>query len=131
MGVSRRSVLKSSILVPSASFAGCGADQGCTDDVACFEFEHRGFDDAPDVLTVSHTGGDALPADEVFITNVAIDYHDDVVDTVPWHEFDDETDETGSIDGDSAEVPILFPDVVEVLWRTDDEVVVGETRSFR
>jgi len=132
MDHTRREVIRGSSVVASVGLAGCQRLWSCSADVACFEFEHEGYDDAPDILTITHTGGDALPATAVFVTNVAVNYDADETGTVPWPELSETTDETDDIGGDSVEVEILFPEVVQVLWRHDgDERVIGETRSFR
>lgn len=112
--------------------AGCSDSDTCNAEVACLSFEHDAADDVPDALTIEHTGGDDLPANEVYITNVAVDYREDQIETVQWYEYDDGSDPNDGITGKSVQVPIAFPDVVKVLWRHDDEEkVIGETRSFR
>lgn len=104
-------------------------------DVACFDFYHEGFDDAPDWLTITHTDGRDLPAEEVFITNVVVEHGPDsewVTDTVAWHEVHEDMDPSEGIAGRSIRIDIAFPDVVQVLWRHDtDEQVLDETQEFR
>lgn len=132
MEVQRRSILRHSICVVGMGFAGCSGSTTCNAEVACFSFEHDAYDDNPDILTIEHTGGDDLPASEVYITNVAVDYREDQIETVQWYEYDDGSDPESGIAGKSVQVPIAFPDVVKILWRHDDEeTVIGETRSFR
>lgn len=131
MGPSRRSVLKGTI-VGSVGLAGCLQYIPCFDDVACFTFKHHGVDDAPDILEITHTGGDDLPANEVYITNVALDYEAEETGTVAWSNLDDESDPTVGISGETIRIDIRFPDVVEVWWRHEDQVtVIGKTREFR
>ncbi|MFC4988285.1 MULTISPECIES: hypothetical protein [Saliphagus] len=128
----RRELLHTGSLIGCVCLSGCQTFSSCSAEVACFEFEHEGYDDAPDVLTITHTGGDSLPANEVFITNVAVDYNDEEIATVPWYELSANVDADDEIEGDSITVEILFPEVVEVLWRQDgEERVIGETRDFR
>jgi hypothetical protein len=132
MGRTRRQLLQTGSLIGCIYLSGCQAFSSCSADVACFEFEHEGYDDAPDILTISHTGGDSLPANEVFVTNVAIDYNNEEIATVPWYELSETVDADDEMGSDSIEVEILFPEVVEVLWRQDnEEQVIGETRDFR
>jgi hypothetical protein len=105
-------------------------------EIACFEFSHEGFDDAPDWLTIAHTEGRNLPAEDVFITNVIVGGRgrdsDWVIETVAWHEVDDEIRASDGIAGESVRVDIGFPEVVQVLWRNENgERVLDETRSFR
>jgi len=112
-------------------------DDSC--EIACFEFTHEGFDDAPDWLTIKHSEGRDLLAEEVFITNVIVEYSGNlgteserVIETVAWHEVDDETRGSDGIAGESVRVDIGFPEVVQVLWRNENgERVLDETRSFR
>ncbi|WP_436924803.1 hypothetical protein [Halosimplex amylolyticum] len=132
MEVQRRSVLRLGICLVGLGCAGCSNRDACNAEIACFSFDHDGYDDNPDILTIEHTGGDDLPASEVYITNVAVDYREDQIETVRWHEYDDGSDRDDGIAGKSVQVPIAFPDVVRVLWRhDDDEKVIGETRAFR
>jgi len=130
MVVSRRSVLRYGALVAGSASAGC--QQSSQEKVARFSFDFQGYDDSPDVLRITHTDGNDLPANEVYITNVAIDYREEVTGTVAWHELDEDVGPTDGIADQTAVVELLFPDVVQILWRHDgEEQVIGETRSFR
>lgn len=125
-------MLRLGIWIAGVGSAGCSNSDTCTADVACFSFAHDAYDDNPDILTIEHTGGNDLPANEVYITNVAVDYREEQIETVHWYEYDDGSDPNDGIAGKSVQVPILFPDVVKVLWRQDEEEkVIGETRTFR
>jgi hypothetical protein len=111
-------------------------DDSC--EIACFEFTHEGFDDAPDWLTIKHSEGRDLLAEEVFITNVIVEYSgnlgtesEQVIETVAWHEVDDEITASDGIAGESVRVDIDPPDVVQVLWRTEsEEHVLDEIESY-
>ena len=104
-------------------------------EVACFDFYHEGFDDAPDWLTIVHADGRDIPAEEVFITNVVVEHGPETewkTDTVAWHQVHDDIAASEGIAGGSVRVDIAFPDVVQVLWRHDgDEEVLDETRELR
>lgn len=129
---SRRSVLAGTTTV-YVGITGCLQYIPCFDDVACFNFRHYGANDAPDKLEITHTGGDDLPANEVYITNVALDYEAGETGTVAWSELDDESDPTAGIGGETIRVDILLldPGTVEVWWRYEDQVkVIGETREL-
>ena len=98
------------------------------EEFACFAFEYRGADDAPNRLTVEHTGGtERLRAGDVFVTNVSVDYESGENDTVAWTELDDDLDPSEAINEEAVQIPIRFPDIVTVRWRRDgdDEEVVG------
>ena len=97
------------------------------EELACFEFEYRGADDAPNRLTIEHTGGtERLRAGDVFVTNVSVDYEAGEDATLAWAELDDDLGPDDAIDGERVRFPIRFPDVVAVRWRRDDdEEVVG------
>lgn len=131
----RRAVLAGTVATVGLGGYLYSKDESRSCDVACFEFFHEGFDDAPDWLTVRHTQGRALPADEVFVTNVVVDHGpetDWITETVAWHDVDEATDPTDDVDGSSVRVDIGSPDIVRILWRRgDDERVLDETRSFR
>lgn len=132
MRIQRRSLLGIGISVVGLGFAGCSDRDSCDEEIACLSFDHDGYDDSPDVLTIEHTGGDDLPANEVHITNVAVDYWEDQIETVQWYEYDDQSNPEDGIAGKLVQVPIEFPDVVQVIWRHDgEEQVIGETRQFR
>ena len=128
---SRRSMLKGTV-VGSLAVAGCLQYIPCLDDIACFNFRHYAADDVSDRLEITHTGGEDLPANEVYITNVVTNYQAEITETVAWSELDDKPDPSVGISGEKIRVGILFPDVVQVLWYQDgEEQVIGETRSFR
>ena len=97
------------------------------EELACSAFEHQGADDAPNRLTVEHTGGtERLRAGDVFVTNVSTDYEAGESDTLAWAELDDDLGPDDAIDGEAIQISIRFPDVVTVRWRRDgDEEVVG------
>jgi hypothetical protein len=103
-------------------------------EIACFEFTHEAWDDAPDWLTIKHTEGRDLPAEEVFITNVVVEYGrttDRVIETVAWHEVDDEIGASDGIAGESVRVDIDPQRAVQVLWRTqNEEHVLDEISSY-
>jgi hypothetical protein len=104
-------------------------------EIACFEFTHEGYDDAPDQLTIAHTEGRDLPAEEVFITDVIVGGRGRdsnwVIETVPWHEVDNTIKPTDGIAGESIHVDIGFPEVVQVLWRNENgERVLDETQPY-
>jgi len=127
----RRTFLKTS-LVASLATGGCVQLRPCRDDVACFNFRHIAADDVPDRVEITHTGGDDLPANKVYITNVVTDYESEKEKTVAWSDWDDEVNTNAGIGGKTITVHILFPDVVKILWRHGNkEQVIGETRSFR
>ncbi|MFC7073871.1 hypothetical protein ACFQJ7_03060 [Halovenus rubra] len=68
----------------------------------------------------------------MFISNVALDYEAGETGTVLWSEQNDESDPTAGISGETIQVDIAFPDVVEVWWRREDQVtVIGKTTRFR
>ncbi|WP_267162950.1 hypothetical protein [Halovenus salina] len=97
-------------------------------EIACFEFTHEAWDDAPDWLTIKHTEGRDLPAEDVFITNVVVEYSgnletesEQVIETVAWHEVDDEVVPSDGIAGERVRVDIDPQRVVNVLWRTKNE----------
>jgi hypothetical protein len=119
------------ILLGAAGAAGFGAiwyhELTECDEIACFAFEHQGADDAPNRLTIEHTGGtQQLRAEDVSVTNVSVDYEEGENDTVAWAELDDDLGPSDAIDGEAVRVPIRFPDVVTIRWRRDDdEEVVG------
>lgn len=91
-------------------------------DIACFEFEHEGFDDAPDYLTITMVEGRGLPAKEVYVTGVATEWppQSDSGQTKPWHELS-YLGPTESIAGHSIRVDLAYVSTVHVLWRHDDE----------
>ncbi|ELZ32369.1 hypothetical protein C465_06973 [Halorubrum distributum JCM 9100] len=97
------------------------------EEFACFAFEYQGADDAPNRLTIEHTGGtERLRAGDVFVTNVSTDYEAGESDTLAWAELDDDLGPDDAIDGEGVRISIRFPDVVTVRWRRDgDEEVVG------
>ncbi|MGM0448969.1 MAG: hypothetical protein ACQERM_12095 [Methanobacteriota archaeon] len=97
------------------------------EELACFTFEYQGADDAPNRLTIEHTGGtERLRAGDVFVTDVSVDYESGENDTVAWAELDDDLGPSDAIDGEAAQIPIRFPDVVTIRWRRDDDAeVVG------
>jgi hypothetical protein len=111
-------------------------DDSC--EFACFEFTHEAWDDAPDWLTIKHSEGRDLPAEDVFITNIVVEYSgnhetetEQVIETVAWHEVDDEIAASDGIAGESVRVDIDPPDVVQVLWRTqNEEHVLDEISSY-
>jgi len=90
-------------------------------EVACFEFDHRGFDDAPDWLTIRHTGGRDLPANEVFITGIATEWPPEPEDgeTKPWFELDEELGSMDGIGGEAVRVDLAYVRTVRVLWQRD------------
>ena len=112
--------------------------------VACFTFVYEPFDDAPGYLTIRHTGGRDLSADEVFITgteagaesfeNVNSFYEPDGDVMKSWADFDSDPDPTDGIAGDEIRIdfgPELSSNdvafTVLVLWKTDEETrTVGE-----
>ena len=97
------------------------------EEFARFAFEYRGADDAPNRLTIEHTGGtERLRAGDAFVTNVSTDYEAGESDTLAWAELDDDLGPDDAIDGEAVQISIRFPDVVTVRWRRDgDEEVVG------
>lgn len=109
-------------------------DSSC--EIACFEFSHQPFDDAPDWLTITHTEGRDLPAENVFITNVVVEYSgnlgtETVIETVAWHEVDNEIVASDGIAGESVRIDIDPPGAVQVLWRTENtEQVLDEIQSY-
>lgn len=97
------------------------------EELACFAFEYQGADDAPNRLTIEHTGGtERLRAEDVFVTNVSVDYEAGENDTLAWAELDDDLGPSDAISGEAVQIPIRFPDIVTIRWRRDDEEeVVG------
>ena len=96
-----------------ADAGGCGA-------ATCLEFSLNRRDDGLDTLSISHTGGRDLPAEDVYVTGVASD-HPPELDrgrTVPWHEVG-ELDRTDAVAGRSVPATIGFVETVRVLWRLD------------
>jgi hypothetical protein len=107
-------------------------------EIACFEFTHEAWDDAPDWLTIKHSEGRDLLAEDVFITNVIVEYSGNleteserVIETVAWHEVDDEIAASDGVAGESVRVDIDPQKVVKVLWRTENEEhVLDKIQSY-
>lgn len=132
--LARTGVVVSSLLSAGVVLPGCSQlSEPC--EIACFEFTHEAFDDAPDWLTVRHVEGRDLPAGEVYITNVLTESDPDgpwETGTVAWHAVDADLGPTDGIAGRDVRVDIGFPDVVQVRWRHDGtEAVLDETRDLR
>lgn len=67
MTLSRRKLLSGVALVGGIGLGGYALSrESC--EIACFKFDHEGFDDAPSWITISHDEGRNLPANEVCIT---------------------------------------------------------------
>ncbi|TKX65070.1 hypothetical protein EXE40_17195 [Halorubrum sp. GN11GM_10-3_MGM] len=119
------------VLLLGAGSVGFGAiwyrELTACEELACFEFEYHGADDAPSQLDIEHTSGtERLRAGDVFVTNVSTDYEAGENDTVAWAELDDDLGPEDAITGETLRIPIRVPDLVTVRWRRDDEEeVVG------
>jgi hypothetical protein len=136
MEFSRRDLLKQGGIVSAAGFSGCLGDS-C--DVACFSFTFEGFDDAPSWLTIRHTEGKDLPANEVYITGrdgatgeyTNINTSSSSVGGVmkPWYKLDDELGPNDGIAGAVITRTDFQPKTSEstdsfevlVVWKTDNE----------
>ena len=91
-------------------------------ETVCFGYSHFGYDDAPDKLTIRHKGGKNLPAREVLVENILVEYDNGRnrrVGTAPWHELDDELTPTDGIGGAVIDVDIRFPEAVRIYWRRE------------
>lgn len=117
------------ILLGGASVAGFGAigyhQLTTCDEIACFEFEYHGADDAPNRLNVQHTGGqESLQACDVYFSEVVVDWESRETDTLAWSELDDDLESNDTIDGDEIRLRIIA-EIVEILWHQgDDEQVI-------
>jgi len=101
------------------------------DEIACFAFAYRGADDAPSRLDIEHTGGERqLPAGDVYITNVSVDYESGATDTVAWAELDDGIGPTDAINGEARRVNLGSVGIVQILWQQDDVERVIEAWVF-
>lgn len=126
--MNRRTVLVSAIVTIGSGGCLSNGTGSRSCEVACFGFDHRGYDDAPDWLTVRHTGGRDLSANEVFITGIAEEWSSPGEgETKPWFELDDELGPTAGIAGEDVQVDLGYVSTVRVLWRHDgNERVIGE-----
>jgi hypothetical protein len=143
MKSTRREILSGSI---GATLVGLG---GCTGllsgqfqcEMACFEFEFEGFDDAPSWLTIRHVGGKDLQADEVLITGkvegegdyTSINDSQSSVGGVlkPWFKLDNDVGPTDGIAGAEIYQTDFAPSIekpacsyqVLVLWEKEDDII--------
>ena len=142
----RRALLGGSgVAIAAAVGVWLWSSDSSSSDVADLEFTHEGFDDAPSWLTVRHTGGEDLPADEVYITGQAegdgeyvnINGSPSSIGGVmkPWYELDEDVGQEGSIGGAEITRTDFQPDVdgridsfeVLVVWEHDGESeIIGE-----
>ena len=132
MSLRRRAVLLGG--VTAVGFGAAGYYQLTTtncDEIACFAFRYQGADDAPSRLDIEHIGGERrLPAGEVFITNVSVDYEAGETDTVTWTELDDGIGPSDAINGEAIRVNLGSAGIVQILWRQDDVERVIEAWVF-
>jgi len=132
MSLKRRAVLLGG--VTAVGFGAAGYYRLTTtncDEIACFAFEYQGADDAPSRLDIEHIGGERrLPAGEVFVTNVSVDYEAGETETVAWAELDDGIGPTDAINGEAIQIGLRFAGIVQILWRQDDAERVIEAWVF-
>jgi len=81
-------------------------------------------------LDIEHTGGERqLPAGDVYITNVSVDYESGATDTVAWAELDDGIGPTDAINGEARRVNLGSVGIVQILWQQDDDVERSSKRG--
>ncbi|GAB7009266.1 hypothetical protein JCM31271_12090 [Halorubrum trueperi] len=97
-------------------------------EIACFSFEYQGADDAPNVLDIQHSGGqEQLPAGDVYVSEVVVDWESRETDTLTWAALADDMEPSDTIDGDEIRVRLMTGrDIVTILWRQDDDEQVIE-----
>jgi len=71
-----------------------------------------------------------LPAGDVYITNVSVDYESGATDTVAWAELDDGIGPTDAINGEARRVNLGSVGIVQILWQQDDVERVIEAWVF-
>lgn len=146
MEPTRRTLLGGTgVIIAAAVGTWLWSSDSLSSDVAEFEFTHEGFDDAPSWLTIRHTGGEDLPADEVFVTGQAdgdgeyvnINGSPSSVGGVmkPWYELDEDIGRENGIAG--AEItrtdfqpdvdgPVDSFEVLVVRERDGESEIIGE-----
>lgn len=123
MTLTRRHALQLVGGVGLTGVAGClNLTSSC--DPACFEGKYQGWDDALDQMTITHVGGDDLPARELFVSGVVDEYPPAPGEscTRPWYKISDYNIYDIIEEGDSIDADVGFVDTVEVLWRNDGEM---------
>ena len=123
MTFTRRQALRLMGGVGLAGVAGC-LDSPRSCDPACFEGEYQGWDDALNQMTITHVGGEGLPARELFVSGVADEYPIAPGEscTRPWYKISNFNSYDVIEEGDSIDADIGFVDAVEVLWRHNGEM---------
>lgn len=126
----RRSLLRGSVGVAGLGLAGCQqlSDSRCSDEIACFSFEYHGADDIESRLDIEHTGGEEqLYAEEVYVTNVSVDYESGETETIEWARLDDDIGPDDTITGEAIRILLGPAGIVKILWRqgSDDRVIEG------
>lgn len=119
--MTRRRFLHVTSMVSLTVLAGCFQSSSC--DPTCFEGEYEGWDDALNRMTITHAGGDPLPANEVYITGVADKYppEPESGEERSWADVSN-FDPTDNVEeGDSVTVDVGFVDKVVVYWRHDGD----------
>ena len=121
MSLHRRRFLQMTSGMGIVALSGCSLFSSC--DPACFEGEYQGADDVLDRITITHTGGEALPASEIYITGVADEYPPDPErgEDKTWAEVSDLTSSDSIKEGESVTVKIGYILKVIVYWRRGGE----------
>lgn len=129
MALDRRTVLRTGATVPVVvGLAGCSAafDRfGSGSGSASFDATHETTDDWLDTLTITHVGGEDLPASDVYLSGIAFDWPPARTQgfTYSWAAMADLDPDVGIADR-SVDVHPALVDAVRVLWKDGDEAVV-------
>lgn len=116
----RRAILLGGLAVAGGGLIGYHELTECNE-IACFSFDYHGADDVPSRLDIKHTAGeDRLRADQVYITNVSVDYESGEMDTIAWSELTDEIGPSEPIKGETIRIKLGLTDFARILWDRED-----------